>query len=108
MSEHDQREDYDDDPNRGALAPAHIVLWPSSIMWAFGLLQLNFAQLAAAFLIVLVILSILDGHTSLTESLQEMTKPDGLLVIILWLATTAGCIIVIRGSNDLRRFRRYP
>jgi hypothetical protein len=105
MSGDDQRDDYDDEPDRGPLAPDHIVRWPAALMKLFAILHTILMQLIALLFVLAVIAESLDDFDG---ALREVFQPEMLLMTLAWLLATACCAIEIRGASDLRRFRRYP
>jgi hypothetical protein len=110
MIDHDQREDYDDIPAWGPLAPEYIVRWPASIMWVFGLLQFIATQLWLAFFAgaTLVVHFVDDGKTTGEYWDTMKYEPAFWLTVAGWPVATACTITVMRGANDLKRFRCYP
>ncbi|HEX3151889.1 MAG TPA: hypothetical protein VHR66_27705 [Gemmataceae bacterium] len=109
MIEHDERDDYDDEPWRGKLAPERVLRWPSSVMWAFGVLQFIFAQTGMIMLITTtVLLEFIDGDQTLAGLWRAVrSDPAFWLVPLLWLLATVWTLLLIRAANDMRRYRRY-
>lgn len=109
MKGRDQREDYDDDPDRGPLAPEHVVRWPASAMWVFGLLQLMATQLWLAFFAgATLVVYVVDNGKTIGEAWDAMKyEPAFWLTVAGWPIGTACAITVMRGANDLKQFRRY-
>jgi hypothetical protein len=109
MSEHDQRDDYDDEPERGRLASKGIVAWPASAMWVFGLMQCVFAQIFVAFWGYLFVSEGLEEGKSLAEIIQQiLAQEEAVVAIVCWPIATACTLVVMQGANNLRRFQRYP
>ncbi len=109
MSEHDQREDYDDKPDRGRLASKEIVAWPASVMWVLGLMQCVFTQVGLVFLACMFVAEGLDAGKSFGEIWQTAFSEEAeVLTLLAWPIVTACAVLVMQGANDLRRFRRYP
>ena len=109
MTDHDERDDYDDERRDRPLAADHIVHWPASTMWAFGLLQLIFTQTIIGFLIVLtVVVNFVDGDETLADFWSHVTSnPELWLIPLGWLVATAWTAFVIWAANGMRRYRRY-
>ena len=109
MSEYDERDDYDDEPRNRPLAPDHVMRWPASTMWAFGLLQLIFTQTIMTFLIVVtVVVNFVDGDKTLADFWAHVTSnPELWLGPLGWLLATAWTAFVIRAANGMRRYQRY-
>jgi len=102
MSEHDQREDYDDEPWRGRRTFEMVVKTPSDIMWSLGLFQLLagfFTTLTAGWAFI---------EASFGKSPPPSTSPWTFLVVsifaILGIATSA---FILRGASNMKRFQRY-
>ena len=109
VSEHDPRDDYDDEPWRDRPSPHDLVRLPASMMWVFGLLQLILTQLYAAVGVVTTVLGWVDDGRGLGDVLRSPAELATMsLIIALWLVATACTIAVMRGANDFKRFRRYP
>jgi hypothetical protein len=109
VSDHDEREDYDDERWNRPLAPDHVVRLPATVMWAFGLLQLIFAQLILAFLITIkVFADFVDGDQTVAGFWAEFRgEPAYWLVPVGWLLATVWTVLVMRTANNMRRYRRY-
>src|SRR5262249_12105381 len=109
MSEHDPRDDYDDELWKGRLAPQDIVRWPASIMWVFGLLQLIIAQVWFAVLCYVFLMAAFDERKTLQGVWNDAIRQEEIwLTVLCWPVATACTILVMRAANDLKRFRRYP
>jgi hypothetical protein len=110
MSWHDQREDYDDHPELGPMAPPHTGCGVTSVMWVFGLMQFIGTQLWVAFVVtVLVISHFVDDDKTLDDAWRTVTNFEIYWVTFLgWPVATACAILVMRGANCLRQFRHYP
>src|SRR5262245_38056525 len=109
VSEHDPREDYDDEPWNRRRSPQDIVRWPASIRWVFGVLQFIATQLWMALLIsTTIVVEFVDGDQTLGEFWNSVKDEWGFwLYLGAWPVGTACAIIVMRAANDLKRFRRY-
>ena len=107
MSGHDPRDDYDDLRERGPLARLESVRWPADTMWCLGLLQFCVVQAWMVFVIFLITLAIMGN--SFAEMRDELIREPIFWVHVLgWPIATWAAVIVVRGGNDLRQFRRYP
>jgi len=109
MSEHDERENYDDILEWGPPAPPHIVRLPAAIMWGVGLSQFLIVQMWLAILVgSLVFTHFVDDDKNLADAWDRVIRKPPLWGSFLgWPLATACTIIVMRGANDLKRFRRY-
>ena len=110
MSEHDEREDYDDALEWGPIAPAHTGRGAASVMWMFGLMQLIGTQFWVAFVVtVLVVVHFVDEDMTLVDAWRTVTNFEIYWLTFLgWPIATTCAILVMRGANGLRRFRHYP
>ena len=109
MTDHDERDDYDDERWGDQLAPTSVVRWPASAMWGFGVLQLILLQTWTAFVVVLLVIShFVDDDRTFADLWQTITRSELLWMSLAgWPFATAGTIAVIWGANSLRRFRHY-
>lgn len=90
MSEHDEREDYDDEPWRRRWGTEEYVLVPASSIIAFAVIQCVLAVFALAIPDVFYV----------TESAPHLTIPVAAIAIIWNLA-------IIWGAWGMHQFRRY-
>jgi hypothetical protein len=109
VSGHDPREDYDDEPGLGRLAPEQVVRLPASAMWVFGLLQLVGTQLWVGFVAILLLLVELVDHGKPLDDVWDKIEDEPIYwaTLLAWPVATACGLFVMRGANDLRRFRHY-
>jgi len=108
VSEHDPRDDYDDEPWRDRPSPKDLVRMPASMMGVFGLLQIIITQLYTGVGIATTVLSFVDDGKGIGDVLRSpMDIATMLLIVAVWLLATACAIVVMCGANDLGRFRRY-
>jgi hypothetical protein len=109
VSDHDERDDYDDEPRGRPLAPEYAVLWPARLMWLCGHIQLVFVQIVAFLYIAIAIaLLAMDGDKEDLDGLWDaVQEPEFWLMIGGWVAATIWTAAIVRAANDLRRFRRY-
>jgi hypothetical protein len=109
MTGHDERDDYDDEGWGDQLAPAPVVHWPASAMWGFGVLQLILLQTWTAFVVALLVIShFVDDDRTLAELWRTITSSELVwMSLVGWPLATACAVVVIRGANDLGRFRHY-
>ena len=102
MSEHDEREDYDDEPWRGRATPAHLLKLPADLMWSFGLFQLG-VSLFGLFSAVVTGSALILG--------PRPNSLDWLKIVSIYLAPgivgLCVSIVVMRGSTAMRRGRQY-
>jgi hypothetical protein len=105
MSEHDPREDYDDEPWKGQLAPDHVVRWPASAMWVFGLVQLLATVLWFVFGIVLLVTGPRDGPAQWPDFFTDEVFRN---LVGIGAAGVVANLVILRGAAGMHRFRRYP
>jgi hypothetical protein len=109
VSEHDPRDDYDDEPWRDRPSPHDLVRLPASMMGVFGLLQCILTQLYIGVGVVTTVLGWVDDGKGVGDVLGSSTDlATMLLLFAAWLMATACTILVMRGASDLTKFRRYP
>src|SRR5262245_10933748 len=99
MSGHDPRDDYDDLPDRGPLAPEYIVRWPAALMKLSAVIQLILVQWIASLFVLVVIF---ESVHNFDGAIREVFQPEMLLMTSAWLLATACCAIEIRGASDLK------
>jgi hypothetical protein len=106
---HDPRQDFDDEPWRGHLAPEAMVRLPAAMMWVFGLLQFIITQLWIVFFAGLLLFAHFVDEKKTIGELWTLIKSDEeiWLGLAVWPVATACTIVVVRGANGLRNFRRY-
>lgn len=108
MSEHDARADYDDEPNRAVLPPVPHIGTPADIMWTVGLVLLIIVQLWMAFAVCALVFSMVNRGVGLRELVDNVIRNKMMwLVFVGWPTATICNLLVLRGANDLKKFRRY-
>jgi hypothetical protein len=107
VSEHDERDDYDDEPRKGRLAPISVVRRPAKFMFACGVIQLVATQVVA--IMLRKNFSFYKwGDRTLQAFWQDAISGDAPTFIVLgWAGATVACIVIMVGAHDLLRFRRY-
>jgi hypothetical protein len=108
VSEHDEREDYDDEARDRPLAPARVVQWPSVIMWGIGLLQLILTQTWVVFVASVLVIRGNDDNLTAGE-VWDIATGDSLFwtTFAAWPFVTAATFLVMKAGNDFRRFRHF-
>lgn len=108
VSDHDQREDYDDHLGGDHLAADSLVRWPASAMWVLGLMQLIVVLVGTAFAVYLTVADALDDGRTVDEIWMAASRDEAFWFVLgAWPLAIACPIIVMRGANNLRQFRRY-
>jgi len=109
MIGHDERDDYDDERWDYQLPRTSVVRWPASAMWACGVVQLLGVQVWVGFVaLLLVLVDLVDDDPALSDVWRKVCGEPALWgTFAAWPFATACALFVIRGANDLRRFRRY-
>jgi hypothetical protein len=109
MSEHDPREDYDDEPWKAKCAPDHVVRWPASAMWVFALVQLLLSVVGLILLSLAVLVRAVSGGDDTTGSWRTLfLSDDFLIILIVCIVGLTANYAVLRGAAGMGRFRRYP
>lgn len=100
--EHDEREDYDDEPWRKRSDGDVPVQWIASSISTFGLLQLLCSAAGLLGGTVSVFVLLLDP-----ESAGPGESVRIILVFLIYLLGVGSNALVMRGARDMRRYRRY-
>jgi hypothetical protein len=101
VSEHDERDDYDDEPWKGRPSPDRLVQWAARMVWALGLTQLG-VTLVAAYFEAMRLLDRVDE-----APLQQIEIEEFAAVLLLLTICVALNAVVIYGACRMRRFRHY-
>jgi hypothetical protein len=109
MSEHDERDDYDDADWVDVLAAKHLVRWPGAAMWTFGVVQLILVQLWIAFIVTMwTLANFVDDDRTFAEAWRTVTNNRALWgSFVLWPIATICACAMIHGANGFRRYDRY-
>jgi hypothetical protein len=103
VSEHDLRDDYDDEPWRKRPKAETLVQWPASIISTIGLIQLAFSILSVVWMAGVVVWNWIDPAFFNNELVwYEVLAGIGaaaLCVALNWF--------ILRGARALRSFRSY-
>jgi hypothetical protein len=102
VSEHDQRDDYDDEPWRGRAVSGRLITLPADLMWSFGWFQIAvslYVLFATGQMVVLWFSGSPAGRNPLV--------PVILLLLVGLLGLVVGRLIV-RGGRAMRAGRDYP
>lgn len=104
MSEHDEREDYDDEPWRGRPTPEQQVRTPATIIEVFGAVQLGFSILGFVVAVVVIVWGVIDPPA---VDAEDMTWYEALAVLAACLFAIAWNWVVVRGAGRMRACRNY-
>jgi hypothetical protein len=102
VSEHDPREDYDDEPWRGP-GPDRLVRRTANVMWSVGMLQLGTSVFCACSLFVHAI--------DVWKNTGTLTLVDMRRGVFLAPAAIVGSVcsgVAIAGATAMHRQERYP
>jgi len=103
VSEHDLRDDYDDEPWRKRPKAESLVQWPASIISTFGVLQFAFSLISAAWMTGVLVWHWIDPTFFNNEVIWfEVVAGIGatmLCAVLNW--------VVLRGARAMRSFRNY-
>ena len=103
MNWHDEREDYDDEPQQHRVTTEQLVYRTAAAVWTFGLFQLGIC-LIGLFLPAMILLErSVQGPRPFKADVRT-----GLSVAALSLLGAALAGIVLYGSTRISEFRRYP
>lgn len=103
MSEHDQREDYDDEPWKRRTDVAATVRTPAAIMSALGLVQLALSIVGWVASVALFVWNLIDPN--------YFDDDEAWLGILFGIVVSAICIVlnwlIVRAAARFRNFRNY-
>jgi hypothetical protein len=101
VSDHDQREDYDDEPWRGKSVKGRLINLPADLMWSCGWFQVAVSLYALFNGAVLVVGALIDPAVRDPWIASSICFAIGLAGLsVNWL--------VIRGAKAMRRGTDYP
>lgn len=109
MSQHDERDDYDDEPWRKWATPEQLLRTPASIIAAFGAIQLGFSLLgvvAVAATFVWGVFNDADPNDSDSDT-EDATVYKVLAVIAILILSVGWNWIVVLGAGRMRKCRNY-
>jgi hypothetical protein len=102
MSEHDPRDDYDDEPWRGRISPDQRVKTVSDFIWCLGLFQMATSLFA--------MLAPIGGLIDRIQS-DDPIRPEqfraGSIVFILSIAGIGIAAVIMYGATWMKRFCNY-
>ncbi|HJZ91787.1 MAG TPA: hypothetical protein VKE40_13005 [Gemmataceae bacterium] len=105
MSEHDPRDDYDDAPWKGRVAPEHLIRWPASAMWVFGLVQLILSLLG---LVLMTVGVVWRAQEEPDKWASHFLDEDLRVILAAGVFGTIANTVILYGAAGMGRFRRYP
>jgi hypothetical protein len=106
VSEHDEREDYDDDPWRKRATPEELLRTPASIIAAFGAIQLGFSVVGCLALVALIIWSLFNDIGADTDP-EDGGLYEFLAVISISILSVLWNWVIVRGAGRMRKCRNY-
>jgi len=104
MTEHDPREDYDDQPWRGRATPEELLRTPASIIAAFGAIQLGFSILGWIASAVIIVWGIFDPAA---VDADDMTWYEAVAVLAIVGLLVGWNWLIVRGASRMRHCRQY-
>lgn len=113
MTEHDQREDYDDEPVPPGIAPEPLRAF-SNVLWALGLVQLVAAGIGLMFVVCSFISARVDGEYAKykPQDLYWMLAMSGVgaafNVVVMWGAAGMGRCYGYRRSAAAAVLSAFP
>ena len=102
MSDHDPREDYDDEPWRGRAVKGRLINVPADLMWSCGWMQIA-VSLYAVFSAVVTTVPALSGPPA-----GGVRWLPSLLFLVVGLVGLLVNGLVVRGAKAMRRGADYP
>jgi len=103
VSEHDPRDDYDDEPWRGRLTAEQLVKPPADWLWSCGMFQLG-----VSLLVLLLFIGGLFESMSEGRRIRPAEIRAGAITIPVALVGIGIATVVLFGSGGMRRLRRRP
>jgi hypothetical protein len=104
VTEHDPREDYDDEPWRGRATPEHLLRTPASILGAFGFIQLGFAIVGWIASAVIIVWRTFDPAA---VDAEDMTWYEAVALLAIAGLLVGWNWLIVRGAGRMRHCRQY-
>lgn len=104
MSDHDEREDYDDEPWRGRTNPAVLVHWPALLLCTFGMIQLGFSVLTCIWLPSALLWNWIDPEFFNNDGPEWPEILIGTVVAALCVCQNA---LIVVGMRRMGKFKSY-
>ena len=102
MSQHDEREDYDDEPWRGRATPQQLVRIRASLIEILGAIQVAFSLLGCLAPAVFIFLDLVAPGGP-----EAMSWDEAVLVMLVFGLCLTWNWVIIRGVGRMRRCRNY-
>jgi len=106
VSDHDEREDYDDEPWRKRATPEELLRTPASIIAAFGAIQLGFSVVGCVAVVALMIWSLFHDPGADTEP-EDGGLYEFLAVVSICILSVLWNWVIVRGAGRMRKCRDY-
>jgi hypothetical protein len=104
MTNHDERDDYDDEPWRGRRTPAQQIRTPATIMEVFGAIQLGLSVLGFIVAVVVIGWGVIDPAA---VDAEDMTGYEALAVLVASVLAVVWNWVIVRGAGRMRAGRNY-
>lgn len=104
MNDHDERDDYDDEPWRRRRDPAALVHWPALLLGTFGMIQLGFALVGCVWLPGALVWSWIDPEFFGDDGPEWLEVLIGTLAIGVCVGQN---LVIVVGMRRLPRFLSY-
>jgi len=104
VSDHDEREDYDDEPWRGRPTPAQLIRTPATIIEVFGAIQLGLSVLGFIIGVVVIGWGVIDPAA---VDAEDMTWYEALAVLVACVLAVVWNWMIVRGAGQMRSCRNY-
>ena len=102
MTEHDEREDYDDEPWRRRATPQQLVRIPAIALEVLAAVQVAFALLGCFTPAVIIIMDL-----ALSDGPQALSWDEAVLVVLVFGLCLTWNWVIVRGVGRMRRCRDY-
>jgi len=102
VSEHDERDDYDDEPGRRRAFPQQLVSTPATIIEVCAAIQAAFSLLGCFAPMVFILWELVDPQV-----VDSMSWDEAALVTLIFGLCLTWNWVIIRGAGRMRRCRNY-
>jgi hypothetical protein len=104
VTDHDERDDYNDEPWRRRPDPAARIRWPALLLCTFGMIQLGFSIVTCIWLPAALIWNWIDSEFFDNDGPQW---PEVLVGTLLPACCICQNTVIVIGTRRLSRFRSY-
>jgi hypothetical protein len=104
VTEHDERDDYDDEPWRRRATPEQRLRTPASVIAAFGAIQLGFSILGGIATAIVICWALFDPAA---VDAEDMTWYEAVAVLAIVGLMVAWNWLIVRGAARMRNCLNY-